>query len=981
MSEQNPDLFVKEENNPAHPWEKYIKDIYLPTYKYGHNSARNAIIYPPPKVGKTPNTNRVKFTVIGNRVTKEFIYCMKLVKGLHKYRWKSFDVPDIRAVTSVEWPKIWNDLKIQFGGNAYCLQSQVAVLANGQFLGGEKDLKELIESKYVYHLKLDYYDEAVQLFSNFVKSSGRPCAYFQVSINEQDIGTMIFMLYSDIAPRTCENFLRLCKEKKCGYSGTPVHRIVKDSWIQCGGFGLKDSGLDCENFIVPHDRRGVLGMANDGRHVDCSTQFFVLLQPQTWMAFKYVAFGQLISGGETLKKIEEVPTWYESPSKRIIFHNAGILNMECKDIAINKNTTKYLDGHIEYLHALGEMFYEAILEKVFHQADHRRRGGHIEDASIVGEYVAEEYAAEEDTAGEDAADLRSTQRFMRNKDEIDKQLVKIADERSPSAHSEKVENDLDPDNFEYEIEEYLYKQATRPVTASEKAKREQPYYLPFTDVPYIGEVDSDFNLRRLIQGDYCLEADLDKELRKKPVKPEHRISYPSELCAAFDTPSTESDSQISIDTEHQREVQKYLRSNADRVSFAGGTVTAVAKKGKFNLYERQKQSDAITDEILRKYKMVEDELRANKEKKVSISTPHSPYDKHKEIKRRQTGFVRPEDMATLIKFQKEDPDEETEEDDLEIYLPYTRQIRISQVNEPLTEADKALKKKTKRRQTGFVRKDDLEKLEIFHKKDETYDKDNYEDVEDDADDDDDDDDGDDDKERTVRKSHDSKRSSRDKDDARSSRIRARFSMDEEEYEQLTKEERPSLIGRLLEATSTYNDLDPLPTLKEFKTFAEMHEQRNNIFLTKNSEPSRQLLVRDESRENYLKRHSLSVEIPQKSIDQVLLLQHGKKVYRKISSDYVKTIDHIEQKQENSLRSLEYAKLRPAISVKDYQKMNQEYQARAKEDANESKIKNTLESDSTTKTSQFEKGLRVPGDTPPCNSSTEVLSTLRSTTTL
>lgn len=94
------------------------------------------------------------------------------------------------------------------------------------------------------------------------------------------------------------------------------------------------------------------------RHVDCSTQFFVSLQPQPWMAYKYVAFGQLISGEETLKKIEEVPTWYESPSKSIIFHNAGILNMECQDIKINKHTNRYLEGHIEYLHALGETFYE-----------------------------------------------------------------------------------------------------------------------------------------------------------------------------------------------------------------------------------------------------------------------------------------------------------------------------------------------------------------------------------------------------------------------------------------------------------------------------------------------------------------------------------------------------------------------------------------------------------------------------------------------
>lgn len=76
-----------------------------------------------------------------------------------------------------------------------------------------------------------------------------------------------FQLYADLVPNTCENFLRLCETKRGGYSGTPVHRIVKDGWIQCGGFGLKSTDLDCENFIIPHDRRGVLCMANNGRYI------------------------------------------------------------------------------------------------------------------------------------------------------------------------------------------------------------------------------------------------------------------------------------------------------------------------------------------------------------------------------------------------------------------------------------------------------------------------------------------------------------------------------------------------------------------------------------------------------------------------------------------------------------------------------------------------------------------------------------------
>lgn len=75
------------------------------------------------------------------------------------------------------------------------------------------------------------------------------------------------------------------------------------------------------------------------------------------MANKYVAFGQLIDGESTLKAIESVPTFYESPEFNIIIQ-AGILNLECQDIRINKNANEYLQGHIEDLVTLGNLLYQ-----------------------------------------------------------------------------------------------------------------------------------------------------------------------------------------------------------------------------------------------------------------------------------------------------------------------------------------------------------------------------------------------------------------------------------------------------------------------------------------------------------------------------------------------------------------------------------------------------------------------------------------------
>ena len=45
-----------------------------------------------------------------------------------------------------------------------------------------------------------------------------------------------------------------------------------------------------ENFSVKHDSRGILGMANQGRHTNGS-QFYITCQPAPWMDTKYVAFG------------------------------------------------------------------------------------------------------------------------------------------------------------------------------------------------------------------------------------------------------------------------------------------------------------------------------------------------------------------------------------------------------------------------------------------------------------------------------------------------------------------------------------------------------------------------------------------------------------------------------------------------------------------------------------------------------------------
>ncbi|CAG9561869.1 unnamed protein product [Danaus chrysippus] len=619
------------------------------------------------------------------------------------------------------------------------------------------------------------------------------------------------MLYSDIVPYTCENFLRLCQTNKGGYKGTPIHRIVKDGWIQCGGFGLKSTDLDCENFIVPHDRRGVLCMANDGRHKDCSTQFFVLLQPAPWMAHKYVAFGQLIDGESTLNKIESVPTFYESPDCCIYIQDAGILNLECHDIRINKNTNEYIDGHIEDLNLLGDLLYENLMERLFLELELRL----IAKEEMEGEGESKELK-------DDGKNIRATERFIRKKEEIEKlRTSQLTTSRASSMVSEahQVNNDFDVEVYEYEPEESSYQHVSLK-TESLVVKPEKPYYIALTDVPYPGEVDSNYDLKKFLKGDYCLESDLQNHPPKKIIA--KHLSFVSEMYQ-FDIES-EVTSVESLSEDDEQEIKRYIKLNVDRVSFAGGVIRNIARGyGKYNLFEGT-----------RKLASMDHRAKEGNEKKVSLSVPAYRKEPMK-IKRRQTGFVRMEDLEKIHSKYKIGMDEHAEHEEDEFV---SRKVRIA-------ESAIATQTGTKpnRRPTGFVRATELTESD-------------------------------------------------------------------------TQVRRQSALTRLYDNIAIEDE--SAITLKDYKPATKV-SQKNFLFTA--SPLNRVKYYEEYSKESHFRP---SITVDNTSYEQVLNIQHGRKAARKISSDYVKTIDQIEQRIENSIRSIEFAKTRPSMTVSEYQQKNQKY---------------------------------------------------------
>ncbi|KAI6243627.1 Cyclophilin [Aphelenchoides fujianensis] len=182
-------------------------------------------------------------------------------------------------------------------------------------------------------------------------SSVRRRCFFDVAIDGDLAGRIVFELYDDIAPETTENFLQLCTGqagigkttgKPLTYKGTAIHRVVKNFMIQGGDFSAGNGSggesiyggtFDDETFSVKHDQPFLLSMANrqeQGPNTNGS-QFFILTNAAPHLNDVHVAFGRVISGQEVVTKIEQLKTGAKSrPVSDVIVANCGQLVLKSK---------------------------------------------------------------------------------------------------------------------------------------------------------------------------------------------------------------------------------------------------------------------------------------------------------------------------------------------------------------------------------------------------------------------------------------------------------------------------------------------------------------------------------------------------------------------------------------------------------------------------------------------------------------------------
>ncbi|KAF7795259.1 hypothetical protein EIP86_006411 [Pleurotus ostreatoroseus] len=166
--------------------------------------------------------------------------------------------------------------------------------------------------------------------SSFTPIESLICIYEQLYAAKTSLGDVVIDLEVEACPKTCENFLKLCKVYY--YNLNAFFNVSKDFLAQAGdptatGTGgesiwsliASQQGTEVPRYFTPeliprlkHREKGTVSMAvapalADGTVGGCGSQFFITLSDNIdYLDGKHAVFGHVVEGLDTLDKLNDV---------------------------------------------------------------------------------------------------------------------------------------------------------------------------------------------------------------------------------------------------------------------------------------------------------------------------------------------------------------------------------------------------------------------------------------------------------------------------------------------------------------------------------------------------------------------------------------------------------------------------------------------------------------------------------------------------
>ena len=168
--------------------------------------------------------------------------------------------------------------------------------------------------------------------------------FFEIAVESASIGRIEFELFSEVVPRTVENFRCLCTGERgrspktrhrLSFEGSVFHRIIPGFMCQGGDFTRGDGTggesiygerFNDESFDLMH-KKGCLSMANSGPNTNGS-QFFICTAATPHLDGKHVVFGQVLTGYDVVEKMEALGHRSGRVAKRVSILSCGEIPTE-----------------------------------------------------------------------------------------------------------------------------------------------------------------------------------------------------------------------------------------------------------------------------------------------------------------------------------------------------------------------------------------------------------------------------------------------------------------------------------------------------------------------------------------------------------------------------------------------------------------------------------------------------------------------------